>query len=121
MTIVRVGVPTDIHPDIGETELQRLVGLVARLFGWRTYHPPDNRPITSRRGTVYRQDVDPGWPDLVLARAGTVLFRELKTRTGRLSPAQRAWHEALAAAGLDVAIWRPAMWPEIVATLAPND
>jgi len=117
MTVALAGVPTALDHNITEARFLGVTLEVATLFRWMVYHPPDNRPITSKKGTVYRQQVAAGWPDLVLARAGTVLVRELKTRTGRVSAAQTAWHAALTAAGLDVAVWRPADWPSIVATL----
>lgn len=51
-----------------------------------------------------------GWPDLVLCRRrdGRVLFREVKTDRGRLTPRQAAVLELLAACGLDAGVWRPA-------------
>jgi len=46
---------------------------------------------------------DVGFPDLVLARAGKVIFAELKSETGKLSPTQREWANALGT----LRIWRP--------------
>lgn len=47
-----------------------------------------------------------GSTDLVVGVAGHVLFRELKTEDGRLSPDQIAWHASARAKGVDVAVWR---------------
>lgn len=47
-----------------------------------------------------------GSPDLVVGVRGRVLFRELKTEDGRLSPEQVIWHERARAIGLDVDVWR---------------
>jgi hypothetical protein len=71
---------------------------LAGAYGWLSYHAHDSRTA------------DPGFPDLVLLhpRAGRLLFRELKTAAGRLSPEQTQWRYALLAAGADYAIWRPA-------------
>ena len=49
-----------------------------------------------------------GFPDLVLARAGVVLFRELKTDIGKVSDEQAAWLQAVGGK-----VWRPKMWSEI--------
>jgi hypothetical protein len=56
-----------------------------------------------------------GWPDLVFARrhvrgypGGAVMFRELKTERGKVTPEQEAWLEALHFAGFDTGVWRPA-------------
>ena len=85
---------------MSEDQLQRAVVRVAREQGWLVYHTYD-----SRRSVA-------GFPDLVLVHAahgaGRLLFRELKTVKGRVSAAQRVWLAKLAAAGADVAVWRPA-------------
>ena len=62
-----------------EREFIRAVGELAQLAGWSTYHT-----YCSRRRV-------PGFPDLVLARPGELLFIELKTDLGRLTPEQRDW------------------------------
>ncbi|WP_041574508.1 VRR-NUC domain-containing protein [Cellulomonas gilvus] len=83
-----------------EKALQAHVLTLARTTGWLVYHTHD-----SRRS-------QPGFPDLVLvhARRATVLYRELKTETGRIRPEQRQWLTALAEAGADAAVWRPSDW-----------
>jgi hypothetical protein len=76
-----------------------------------------------------------GFPDLVLARAGLVLFRELKGydkrgRLGKLSGEQRDWGKQLdplwspdrgaeqwASGGPVFDVWTPDDWPLIQATL----
>lgn len=79
-----------------EAALQDAVAGLIRWLGLLAYHTYDSR----RSG--------PGFPDLVIAGPGGHLFRELKTRTGKLSPAQQQWIERLGSAGADVAVWRPA-------------
>lgn len=90
--------------DMAEAVLQRRVQELATTLGWAWYHAPDNRP-GGRAGRVQR--VVAGWPDLVLVRGRRIVYRELKTHTGRVSPEQARWHELLTIAGADVAVWRP--------------
>ena len=47
-----------------------------------------------------------GSPDLLIGVRGRVLFRELKTEDGRLSPEQIEWHAQARLRGLDVDVWR---------------
>lgn len=88
-----------MRPGMSEREFQGIVMEVALLHGYElAYHTHD-----SRRSA-------PGFPDLVLVsqKRGRVLFRELKTDKGRVSPAQRVWIDGLTAAGADAGVWRPA-------------
>lgn len=87
------------HPveSLTERQFQGTVEDMARMLGWRIYHTHD-----SRRS-------QPGFPDLVLVHPKHgVLWRELKTVKGRVSPAQRDWLADLMAAGEDADVWRPA-------------
>ncbi len=100
-----------------EAQFQEKVTTRARARGWLVYHTYD-----SRRSA-------PGFPDLVLARDGRVMFVELKASSGRISAAQREWLTALGAtdpagnvsnpfrmtatadgSALSVEIWRPNQW-----------
>lgn len=49
-----------------------------------------------------------GWPDCSLLGTRAAAFRELKTATGRLTPAQRRTGERMRACCLNWDIWRPA-------------
>lgn len=83
---------------MSERTFQQGVLKLAQFHGFAlTYHTHD-----SRRSA-------PGFPDLVLVnpRTGRVLWRELKTNKGRVSPEQRAWLDGLAAVGMDAGVWRP--------------
>ena len=104
------------RPKVTESAFQRQVLALAKMLGWRTAH---FRPAMNQRGD-WRTPVagdGKGWPDLVLVKGERVLFRELKTDRGVLSPEQREWRDALQAAGADYAVWRPKDWPIIEATL----
>lgn len=95
-----------------ERQLQDRVLAIAKLHGWRTFHPYD-----SRRST-------PGYPDLTMVNViqGRVLFVELKSAKGRLTSDQVDWIADLEHVAdkirddstfedsdrLDVYTWRPA-------------
>lgn len=51
----------------------------------------------------------PGFPDDVIV-GNWVMFREIKSERGKLSPSQAEWIARLAAVGADVGIWRPSDW-----------
>jgi hypothetical protein len=80
-----------------ERELQQLVAGLCQVFGLPHFHPLNSRGMRA------------GWPDSVII--GTrVIYRELKSQTGKLSAEQRAVGDKLLAAGADWAIWRPGDW-----------
>src|SRR5205085_1848486 len=94
----------------GQTEKGFMATLkqFAELHGWSWYHTRDSRRSPE------------GFPDVVLVRE-RVIYAELKTDVGKLTLAQKEWLSRLRAAGQEVYIWRPCMWPEIEATLARRD
>lgn len=90
---------------LSEEEFLQMVRRLAKAGGWTTYHTRDSRKS------------DAGFPDLVLLRGPRLLWRELKTDTGRLTAAQEGWRDVLLAGGHDWKLWRPADWDAIVAEL----
>ena len=91
---------------VTEKDFMESVVELARLTGWLCYHTHD-----ARRS-------EPGFPDLAMTRGGRVVFAELKSDKGKVSPAQREWLTALASCpGVEVFVWRPADWDEIERTL----
>lgn len=62
------------------------------------------------------QRSDPGWPDVVLARPGRVIFAELKMPKNYPTVEQKEWLEALSA-GKEVYLWYPRQWQEIMEVL----
>ena len=82
------------------TENELLGKITAEAGRMKLYwhHDPDSR----------RPNGTPGFPDLVLAGPGGVIFRELKTAGGQLSRDQQLWRYMLQAAGAGYGIWRPA-------------
>jgi hypothetical protein len=83
-----------------EADLQRNVLLYAGLLGYVANHNYDSR----------RSGPDAGFPDLVLAGHGRLIFAELKREGGRASIAQLRWKDELEAAGIEVYVWRPSDW-----------
>jgi hypothetical protein len=94
-----------------ETQFTDRVIQTATLFGWLVCH---FRPARTERGWRTAIQGDSGFPDLVMARGGVVLFRELKVGTKKPRPDQVSWGEAI---GEDYALWYPDDWDEIVQTL----
>lgn len=99
---------------VSEKEFLEAVLELARWCGFRCYH-------------THRSDrSEPGFPDLVLVRPPRIIYAELKSEKGRLSPAQKEWLDALGAcaggspwnARMLVAVWRPSDWPHIERQLA---
>lgn len=77
--------------------LERVDGLAAGL-GILAFGNPDSRRVRA------------GLPDRILIGPYGVLWREVKTGSGRLSPAQRAAGYMLQAAGQDWSVWWPGDW-----------
>ena len=91
--------------NVKEKDFQDHLVQYAKNRGWQVYHTFDSRRCA------------PGFPDLVLVR-DKILYRELKTEKGKLTPAQKTWGEMLVCAGADYAVWRPSMIKEIYKQLA---
>lgn len=91
-----------------EADLQNGVIELARLLGYRVAH---FRPALTTKGWRTPVEADgKGFPDLVLARPGRLIFAELKGDTGRPTLEQGEWLSALAAAGAELYVWRPHHW-----------
>ena len=83
------------------------------------FHIPNGGKRSIREAKAFKaMGVIPGVPDLLLIKHGDVYGLELKAAKGRLSPAQRATHEAMheagahiwVAHGLDEAIYALEFW-----------
>jgi hypothetical protein len=81
----------DRGPDSLEAHLRKLL---ADLDLWG-FHPH-----TSQRSAK-------GWPDWVIIGSRKVIFRELKSETGALTPEQKQVGEMLQRAGQSWRVWRP--------------
>ena len=78
-----------------EKQFQAQVVQLATTLGYLVYHTYD-----SRRSQA-------GFPDLVLVGRGRVVFVELKTAKGRVSPAQKIWLSKLREVHPHVYLLRP--------------
>lgn len=90
-----------------EAEFQSAVIEAAQWHGWIVHH---TRNVQIRPGvwsTLLQGNR--GFPDLVLSRRaqGDLVFAELKSARGRLSPEQELWLATLTAAGAEAYCWRP--------------
>ena len=92
-----------VERSLSEKEFQRKLVKAAKKMGWMVFHPVD--PKRS----------EPGFPDLVLVRAGRIILAELKTREGKLTASQSTW---LLEAGGHSRLWRPEDWSDILKDLA---
>jgi len=77
-----------------EAELQNAVIDLCKLLNWSYYHT-----YNSRRSV-------PGFPDMCLVK-DRIIFVELKSEKGRLSPAQRQWRDDIQGAGGEWYLVRP--------------
>lgn len=69
---------------------------------------------------TWRSDHSPaGYPDLTMCRLSRVIWAELKSAKGRVTPEQLAWIDALSLTGKgEVYVWRPSHWKDITEVLA---
>jgi len=82
---------------VTERDLREWIRDLCKLFGWKMYFSWTS--IHSPRG----------FPDLVLCNPEQkrVIFAELKTNKGKVTPYQQEWLDALDGAGAEVYLWRP--------------
>ena len=99
---------TRAMPKLSEAGWLAQVLELAELYRWQWHHDNDSRrEVVSGGESKLVGDQDAAdFPDLVLWR-DRVIFRELKSDTGTLTPGQRRCLEALRLAGADVDVWRP--------------
>ncbi len=94
------------RPILSEKQFQAQVVALANLFGWRIFHTFD-----SRRS-------EPGFPDLVMARKGRIVFAELKVGKNKPTLNQLRWLAVLGLCpGVIARCWYPEDWDEIEAVI----
>ena len=100
-----------------ESTFQSSVIMLAKLHGWLVMH---TRAVEIRPG-VWKTPLQghAGYPDLTLAHSTRgVIFAELKSTTGRISEKQKAWHQTLKDAGMEVIYTGLRQTPDMVVTAA---
>lgn len=101
---------------MSERQFQQQVIELARLLGYRVAHFRPALRQSGRWATPVAAD-GAGFPDLVLVGRGRILFIELKSQRGQLTPAQKLWRDALLSANAEWYCWRPSDWDDIVKIL----
>ena len=91
------GTPGTVAAAMSEAELEEHVRAICKDLGVIRIH------VRNSRGTT------PGVPDDILIGPRGILWRELKTMRGKVTPAQQEIGRALVAAGQDYGVWRPSL------------
>ena len=93
--------PEQVAEAMSERDLQESVRQLCRALDLPYYHTHDARRSPE------------GWPDCAIVAADTLILRELKTMTGKPTPAQLRWLDALSrCTRIDAGIWRPTSWTD---------
>ena len=105
---------------ITEKDFTASVIELAQVLGWKVAH---FRPaMTSKGWRTPVQGDGKGFPDLVMAKGDhRLIFAELKSEGGRMSPEQDAWHDALRYTGAAMCVFYPRHWDVIVEMLSEED
>ncbi len=91
---------------VSEAELQSGIIAAAHAYGYKVAH---FRPAKTAKGWRTAVAADGrGFPDLVIAKPGRLIFAELKSSVGLLTDAQRGWIESLP----NAYVWTPKDWPD---------
>lgn len=107
-----VAIPAELRARMSEADWQDMVIEYAQ---WHRWHVAHFRPALTQHGWRTPMQGDKGFPDLVLARDGAVLFVELKREREKPDQYQIGW---LTAIGAKARVWRPRDWPVVQKELA---
>ena len=107
---------TRMFSEITEAQFLEQVKQVATINQWLI----DHTPTMQQRPGIYRTGGLVGKPDLCLIslRGHGIIYAELKTMDGRLSPAQKIVGNALVNNGAEYYVWRPNQIDLIIERLA---
>jgi len=93
--------------DESEAHFMNRIRRRAKLLGWEDFHQQDSMGTRA------------GLPDLILVRPPRVIFAELKSEHGRLTPAQRhTLAQLMGCPGIETYVWRPRDMQDIWTILA---
>ena len=98
-----------INKSMSEAEYLAQIISLLELLGWEYYHVFEQR--------AYARRTSKGFPDIVAIRHTRVLFLEVKSERGKVSPEQKTWLNALKATGNEAYVLRPSDWEAVVALL----
>ena len=104
-----------MHREVTEAQFLDQVKQLAMINNWLI----DHTPTMQQRPGIYKTGGLVGKPDLVLIslKGSGIIFAELKTMEGRLSPAQKIVGDALLRNGAEYYVWRPDQLDLIVTRL----
>ena len=92
---------------VSEKAWQAQLVELAETLGYQYLHVRPAMRQSGRWSTPISGGLGVGWPDLTFARPGRFLMVECKAEGSYLKPPQKAVHELLRAAGVEVHTWRP--------------
>lgn len=98
-------------PAITETQFREQIRSLCRVLGWKFHF------------TWLAIHSPKGFPDLVLRNVEQqrIIFAEIKTEKGIITPSQQEWHDDLIACGQEAYFWRPGDFDEIARILQGKD
>ena len=101
------------HIILTEAQFATQVEDLLTRFGWMFYHVYEQFKHAKRSSK--------GFPDYVAMRNGRLLFIEIKSQHGKLSPDQQTWLEGLARCQSgdmpEIYVWWPAAFDDILEIL----
>lgn len=93
---------------MSEKDLERAIAEMARFLGFMVFHA---RPAQTNKGWRTPVAYDgKGFPDLTLVGNERVIFLEIKTEIGKVSPDQSRWSEQIIQSGAEYFLLRPSDW-----------
>lgn len=107
--------PPTVKQGESEADFSSWLEDLLTLRGWLWQH---QRPAQTAKGWRTAISGTPGFPDIVACRGERLLFVELKSDKGTLSPEQRVWLAALGRASVERHVWRPRDRDAVMAALA---